>query len=97
MSTEYLIKAPGEDRRCVIDWPGLRPGEALAESLGWTVTPREADADALVLREAEAGDGRSAVVAAGGRPGHVYHVSHRVRTSEGRAVSRAFLLRVVER
>ena len=81
----------------MLAWLGLKPGETLAESLGWTVTPQEAAADALRLAEGGLGGARSEAVATGGRPGHVYHVSHRVRTSEGRAVSRAFLLRVVER
>ena len=97
MTTEYLIKAPGEARVCALSWPGLRPGERLAESLGWAVTPEEPDADGLRLSEAALEPGRSAVLTTGGRAGHVYHVAHRVRTSEGRAVSRAFLLRVVAR
>lgn len=95
--TEYLIKAPTEERRCALDWFGLRPGEAPECSLGWTITPQEDGPGALRLREEALGERRSTAVLSGGRAGHVYHVSHRVRTSEGRAIARAFLLRVVER
>ncbi len=97
MTVEYLIKAPAETRACEIAWVGLRPGEALAESLGWEITPREEGEDALTLREDAAEGARSRAVLSGGRAGHVYHVAHRVRTSEGRAVARSFLLRVVAR
>jgi hypothetical protein len=95
--TEYLIKSPAEERSCALTWVGLRPGEELACSLGWTIVPQEPDACALRVADEAIAPSRSIAVLAGGRPGHVYHVSHRVRTSEGRALARTFLLRVVER
>ncbi|MFT4793267.1 MAG: hypothetical protein ACJAVR_003342 [Paracoccaceae bacterium] len=94
---EYLIKSPEEVRSCALDWFGLKPGEALACSLGWTIVPQEPDETALRVSDETIAPNRSIAVLAGGRSGHVYHVSHRVRTSEGRALARAFLMRVVER
>lgn len=93
--TDYLIKRPEEERPCALDWAELEAGETLAEDLGWLIVPQEIDEQALTLEATSLGEASSSAVLKGGRPGHVYHVSHRVRTSEGRVLSRGALVRVV--
>ena len=96
MTTEYLIKSPSEDKRCALRWPGLRPGETLAASLGWRVCGRDG-ADGLTLIEGETGARASAALASGGVAGGMYEVAQRVRTSWGREITGRLLLRVVAR
>ena len=92
----YRTKRPGEERGFALDWPELGPGETLAEDLGWLIVPQELDAAALTLAGAALEAARTVATLAGGRAGHLYHVSQRVRTSLGRTLSRAMLVRVAE-
>lgn len=91
----YATKRPGEETPYALDWSELEAGETLAEDLGWLIVPQELDAQALTLVSASLEADRSAAVLSGGRPGHVYHVSQRVRTSAGRVLSRGLLVRVI--
>ena len=92
--TVYLTKRPEADREVSLAWDELHPGEAVAEDLGWLIIPQELDAAALRLTACWTDAVRSVARVAGGRAGHLYHVSARVRTSAGRVLSRATLLRV---
>jgi len=91
----YRTKRPEEAAGFPLDW-ALEPSETLAEDLGWLIVPQEPDGAALTLRAGVLEAARSVAVLAGGRAGHLYHVSQRVRTSLGRVLSGAMLLRVVE-
>lgn len=93
--TAYLSKRPDETREYALEWDELGPAEALAEDLGWMIVPQELDPDALTLEGAELEPTRSVAVIAGGRAGHLYHVSARVRTTRGRVLGQAVMLRVV--
>jgi hypothetical protein len=92
----YRTKRPSEAKGFALDWQELEPSEVLTEDLGWLIVPQELDAQALTLASSALEAARSVAVLAGGRAGHLYHVSQRVRTNLGRVLSRALLLRVVE-
>ena len=94
--TCYMTKAPDEARDYALAWDGLDADERLAEDLGWTIVPQDLDPMGLSLVSAKIDEDRSVAVLRGGRPGHVYHVACRVRTSAGRILTRGFLLRVNE-
>ncbi len=94
--TDYRSKAPAEEKNFAIDWLGLAPGETLTTSLGWSVLPDEVAPDGLTIVNESFGGAQSEAVLSGGRAGSVYHVAHRVRTSELRVLVRSFLVRVVE-
>ena len=93
--SRYVTKAPVEERDVTLDWDGLDAGESVAEDLGWTIVPQELDPEALTLLSASRNGTRSTARLGGGRAGHVYHVAARVRTSAGRVLSAAVLVRVV--
>ncbi|MEM1313855.1 MAG: hypothetical protein AAGI51_04820, partial [Pseudomonadota bacterium] len=82
--TVYVTKRPDETQDYALDWTELAPGEALAEDLGWMIVPQEIEPDALTLAGSSLAETRSEARLSGGRAGHLYHVSNRVRTSEGR-------------
>lgn len=94
--TGYLSKAPAEEKNFLIDWPDLGAGETLTTSLGWSVLPDEVAPDGLTVLSDSFSGQQSEAVLSGGRAGSVYHVAHRVRTSELRVLVRSFLVRVVE-
>ena len=91
--TEYLTKSPAEERPYAV-LHELEPGETVVEDLGWTIVPDEMDAQALTLASSSRSGATATAVLAGGRPGHLYHISNRARTSAGRVISRALLVRV---
>ncbi len=89
----FLTKPAGETRHFGIDWP-LQSGETLSDLLGWFIVPQELDPIGLRAEPAGTGSTRSEVALSGGRPGHIYHIACRVRTSASRVLTRGFLLRV---
>ena len=93
--TAYRTKTPDEEREFALDWDELETGETLDADLGWMIVPDELDPQALAVVSVSREGARSAAVVRGGRPGHLYHLSNRVRTSLGRVLSRAVLVRVV--
>ena len=92
---DYLTKRSDEPRPVALAWQGLAPGETVREDLGWMIVPQEMDAEALVLVCANCAGEASTAVLRGGRAGHVYHVSNRVRTSADRVLSQGLMLRVL--
>lgn len=92
----YRTKRPGEVKGFALEWSELEPAEVLTEDLGWMIVPDEMDGAALALAGSALEAARSVATLTGGRPGHLYHVSQRVRTSLGRVLIRAILLRVTE-
>ncbi len=91
---EYLTKRAEEARPFWLRWE-LGPGERVVDDLGWMIVPQETCGAGLEAGEAATLGAFSSVVLKGGRDGHLYHVSNRVRTSGGRVLSRALMLRVV--
>lgn len=92
---DYLTKRRDETRPVALAWRGLEPGETVRDDLGWMIVPQEMDAEALVLVCASCGDAASTALLRGGRAGHVYHVTNRVRTSADRVLSQSLMLRVL--
>ncbi|WP_339948955.1 hypothetical protein [uncultured Albimonas sp.] len=92
--TEYVTKAPAEERPFAVLYADLAPGETVIEDLGWTVVPDEMDALALAVASSTQAGATATAVLTGGRPGHLYHVANRVRTSEARVLTRGVLVRV---
>ncbi len=90
----FRTKRAAEAQEFALDWDDLAGGETLAESLGWTIVPQELDPEALALVASAKEPSRMRVTLRGGRPGHIYHVACRARTSAGRLTTRGFLLRV---
>lgn len=90
----YRTKRPDEAESFALEWPALEPSEVLAEDLGWMVVPAEPGPDGLSIAGEAMEAARSVAVLTGGRVGHLYHVSQRVRTSLGRVLSGALLVRV---
>lgn len=91
----YLTKRCDETRPVALAWVDLGPDETVREDLGWMIVPQEIDAQALVLVSANCANGASTAVLRGGRAGHVYHVSNRVRTSADRVLCQGLMLRVL--
>jgi len=92
--TDYVSKRPDEQRDYALEWPDLEAAEVLTEDLGWQIVPQETAPDALSVTAAAQEAARSVATLSGGRPGHLYHVSNRARTSLGRVLSRALMIRV---
>lgn len=92
--TEYVTKTPAEERPYAVLYAELGPGETVVEDMGWTIVPDEMDAQALALVSSSQAGATATAVLRAGRPGHLYHVSNRVRTSLGRVLSRGLLVRV---
>jgi hypothetical protein len=90
----FRTKPAGEAREFALDWDDLAEGETLAECLGWTIVPQELDPQGLALAGSAREAARMRATLRGGRPGHIYHVACRARTSAGRVMTRGFLLRV---
>ena len=93
--TESVTKSPAEERPWAVLYAELGPGETVVEDLGWTIVPDEMDGQALALAASSQAGATATAVLAGGRPGHLYHVANRVRTSEARVLSRGLMVRVV--
>lgn len=92
--SEYVTKAPAEERPFAVLYAELAPGETVTEDLGWTVVPDEMDALALSVASSTQAGATATAVLKGGRPGHLYHVANRVRTSDARVLTRGLLVRV---
>lgn len=88
----YRTKDPKENTGFSLDW-ALEPGETLTENLGWLVVPA---LDGLRVRGSDMTDDRTVAFLTGGVAGKLYHVSQRVKTSTGRVLSGAMLVRVRE-
>ena len=90
-----FIKDPDASVDYTIDWSGgyLQPGETIAAS-GWAVDPQETGGVGI------AGDAASDVMVTvtltDGVFGHLYRVTNRITTSEGRTDDRSLLVRIAE-
>jgi len=92
----YLLKPADRDAGFTMDWRQgyLAPGETVAADLGWSIQPQASTAGDLVVTEQHHDVTRSWARFAGGVPGRVYLVAASVRTSTGRALERAIVLRI---
>ena len=91
----YILKAAGRDATCAMDWRRgyLGSDETVAADLGWTIYPQtQAELDAWSRSSIDAT--RSTARFAGGAPGRVYMIASRVRTTRGRMLERAIVLRI---
>ena len=90
----YLSKTEDEITEHVIDWSAgtFATGETIAADLGWAVTPDEAGG-MTVASTASTTTATSAFLS-GGLPGSAYQAVSRVRTSAGRELSQALVIRV---
>lgn len=90
----YLLKAADAVARLRIDWRQgyLAPGETVAADLGWSIHKNAGEV--LVVTEQHHDLVRSWASFAGGTPGQVYMVTSRVRTSAGRRLERAIVVRI---
>ncbi len=90
----YLLKAADKVARLSIDWHQgyLAPGETVAADLGWSVHKNAGEV--LVVTEQHHDLARSWASVACGAPGQVYMVTSRVRTSTGRQLERAIVVRI---
>jgi hypothetical protein len=92
----YVLKPADRDAGFTMDWRQgyLAPGETVAADLGWSIQPQASAAGDLVVTEQHHDVTRSWARFAGGVPGRVYLVTGSVRTSTGRALERALVLRI---
>ena len=90
----YILKAAGQDATCAMDWRRgyLGSDETVAADLGWTIYPQTQAELTVVAQSLDAT--RSTAWFAGGAPGRVYMISSRVRTTQGRVLERALVLRI---
>lgn len=92
----YILKAADRAATCTLHWRRgyLDEGETVTADLGWSVFPARPRTDALVVTERHHDADRSWAVFQGGRKGRFYLVSGRVRTSSGRELERAVVMRI---
>jgi hypothetical protein len=90
----YILKAAGRDATCAMDWRRgyLGSDETVAADLGWTIYPQTQAELTVVAQDVDAT--RSTARFAGGAPGRVYMIASRVRTTRGRVLERAIVLRI---
>jgi hypothetical protein len=91
----YVLKPAHRDAAFTTDWRQgyLAPDETVVGDLGWSIQPQGAAGD-LVVTEQHHDATRSRARFTGGVPGRVYLVAGRVRTSTGRTLERAIVLRI---
>jgi hypothetical protein len=92
----YVLKAPDGTVACETDWRRghLRPGETVAEDLGWDVPCSLSHSGAPMVVQQHHDAWRSWASIRGGVPGRFYMVTCGVRTNEGRVLRRAIVLRI---
>lgn len=89
------LKDPGGRIDYAIDWAiGYLGGGTIIAST-WTVEP--AEEGGIVVAQMGFDPGRSVAVIEGGHPGHVYRVTNRVTTHDGREDERSLAIRVEDR
>lgn len=91
----FVLKAGHRPLKVELDWSRgyLKPRERVTADLGWSVQPQAGRDDPTVAEQAHDAE-RSWAVFSGGVPGRFYMVSHRVRTTDDRVLSRAIVLRI---
>ena len=91
----YVLKAPDADREVCVDWCRgyLDGGEGVEDDLGWTLEPLGSPDELSVVSQTVGGTVSSARLA-GGLPGKVYLLVARARTTLGRRLERAVVLRI---
>ena len=92
----YLLKPADRDAAFTMDWRQgyLAPDETVAADLGWSIQPQAPAAGDLVVTEQHHDVARSWARFASGVPGRVYMVAASVRTSAGRTLERAIVMRI---
>ena len=92
----YLLKRTDRDVSFMLDWRRgyLAPDETVVADLGWRIQPQAAAAGDLVVTEQHHDVARSWARFASGVPGRVYMVAASVRTSAGRMLERAIVMRI---
>ncbi len=94
-----ILKDPHSELKFCFDWRTgyLNKNEELADDLGWTVQPVIGDPACLCMIEQGHGRHCSYVVLSGGVPGQTYLLTATVRTDKGRVLTRAMVLRIIQK
>lgn len=92
----YVLKPADRPATCRFDWRDgyLAERERIVSDLGWGVQPHLAGAGDLAVIVQQNDRFRSWATLIGGRPGHFYFLSNRVRTSDDRVLSRSVVVRI---
>jgi hypothetical protein len=90
-----FVKDPGATIDYAVDWSaGYLAGQNVTES-SWTVAP--AEAGGVAVEASMVMPGKTVVTLAGGKAGHQYRITNRVRFSDSRSDERTLVVRVEER
>jgi hypothetical protein len=90
-----FVKDPAALVDYAIDWAAGYLGEQTITGSVWRVAPQ--DAGGVVVASSLIAPGKTHASLAGGRIGHIYHVTNAVNFSDGRSDERTLVVRVEDR
>jgi len=96
--SELLLKDPGSITDFRIDWGTafLGDGEAVTSS-SWEIFPVEPPGGLVVDNEPPFTATDTTVFISGGIAGHLYQLTNRITTDQGRTDERSFIIRMAEK